>query len=341
MEADGGTALGEPVIGASDGLGAGAPGGAPVSAPSASKAGAPGASGSAAPPPIFSSSLLGDGGRGDRTGDPEGALGVVTPEGAGSCEPWPDPQGEVLPTPVAGVGHHAGCRPCSDAHAAKILEAANSGLRPDLSRHGYRLAKRVFDVVASGAAIVVLLVPSLVLCAVICIKSPGSSPLYSQLRVGRLKKDGSYRLFRMWKFRSMVPRAEEMLEGLREANEADGPLFKIKDDPRIIPGVGTFIRRHSIDELAQLLNVLKGDMSLIGPRPALPSEVVQYDERVRRRLTVKPGCGGAWQVGTRSDSTFDGMVDLDLGYIERSSIACDLALVFQTIRTMIRGGGAY
>ena len=180
------------------------------------------------------------------TGDPEGALGVVTPEGAGSCEPWPDPQGEVLPTPVAGVGHHAGCRPCSDAHAAKILEAANSGLRPDLSRHGYRLAKRVFDVVASGAAIVVLLVPSLVLCAVICIKSPGSSPLYSQLRVGRLKKDGSYRLFRMWKFRSMVPRAEEMLEGLREANEADGPLFKIKDDPRIIPGVGTFIRRHSM-----------------------------------------------------------------------------------------------
>ena len=180
------------------------------------------------------------------TGDLEGALGVVTPEGAGSCEPWPDPQGEVLPTPVAGVGHHAGCRPCSDAHAAKILEAANSGLRPDLSRHGYRLAKRVFDVVASGAAIVVLLVPSLVLCAVICIKSPGSSPLYSQLRVGRLKKDGSYRLFRMWKFRSMVPRAEEMLEGLREANEADGPLFKIKDDPRIIPGVGTFIRRHSM-----------------------------------------------------------------------------------------------
>lgn len=106
----------------------------------------------------------------------------------------------------------------------------------------------------------------------------------------------------------------------------------------IVPGIGAFIRRHSIDELAQLLNVLTGDMSLIGPRPALPAEVVQYDERARRRLTVKPGCGGAWQVGSRSDSTFEEMIDLDLDYTDRASVAHDLKLVFGTVLTMIRGG---
>lgn len=142
----------------------------------------------------------------------------------------------------------------------------------------------------------------------------------------------------MWKFRSMVPNADELLDELREHNEADGPLFKIKNDPRIIPGLGNFIRKHSIDELPQLINVFLGDMSLIGPRPALPREVLQYDERARQRLRVKCGCGGAWQAGSRSDSSFEEMVDLDLDYIERSSITHDLSLVFGTIRTMIRGG---
>ena len=226
----------------------------------------------------------------------------------------------------------------TNEEAVEKLRGANSGLKPDLSRHGYRFVKRAFDIVASGAAIAVLLVPGLVLSAAICAKSPGASPLYSQLRVGRLRKDGTYRLFRMWKFRSMVPHADEMLGELKDKNEADGPLFKIKDDPRIIPGIGTFIRRHSIDELAQLLNVFVGDMSLIGPRPALPAEVVQYDERAKRRLTVKCGCGGAWQAGSRSDSTFEEMVDLDLDYIGKSSVAHDLKLVFGTVRTMIRGG---
>lgn len=226
----------------------------------------------------------------------------------------------------------------TNREAVEKLRGANSGLKPDLSRRGYRFVKRAFDIAASGAAIAALLVPGLILSIVICVKSPGASPIYSQLRVGRLRKDGTYRLFRMWKFRSMVPRADEMLTDLGDRNEADGPLFKIKDDPRIIPGIGVFIRRHSIDELAQLLNVLVGDMSLIGPRPALPVEVVQYDERAKRRLTVKCGCGGAWQVGSRSDSTFEEMVDLDLGYIERSSVAHDLELVLGTIRAMFTGG---
>ncbi len=119
-------------------------------------------------------------------------------------------------------------------------------MRPNLSRRGYRFVKRVFDVLVSGVALALLLVPGAVLCIVICAKSPGASPLYSQVRVGRVRKDGSYRLFRMWKFRSMVPDADDRLEELQEFNEADGPLFKIKDDPRVIPGVGAFIRKHSL-----------------------------------------------------------------------------------------------
>lgn len=229
----------------------------------------------------------------------------------------------------------------TDAEAVEVLRRADSGVRPDLSRYGYRFVKRAFDIVASGAAIALLLVPGLVLSAVICIKSPGAGPLYSQVRVGRLRRDGTFRLFRMLKFRSMVPHADQMLAELKERNEADGPLFKIKDDPRIIPGVGKFIRRHSIDELPQLLNVFAGQMSLIGPRPALPSEVMQYDGRAMRRLAVKPGCGGAWQAGERSDSTFEGMVDADLDYIETSSFRHDLALVFGTLRSMLDGKGAY
>lgn len=229
----------------------------------------------------------------------------------------------------------------SDAEAAALLRGADSGVCPLLNRRGYRTAKRIIDIVVSSAAIVVLLIPGALLSAAICIKSPGAGPLYSQMRVGRVRSNGAYRLFRMWKFRSMVPHADEMLADLQDANEADGPLFKIKDDPRVIPGIGQFIRKHSIDELPQLLNVFAGQMSLIGPRPALPKEVFQYDERAMGRLRVKPGCGGAWQASTRSDSSFEEMVELDLDYIERRSLGHDLGLVFRTIRSMLDGKGAY
>ncbi len=229
----------------------------------------------------------------------------------------------------------------SNEEAADVLAASNSGIVPDLSRHGYRVLKRAFDIVASGVAIVLLLVPSAVLSVAICVKSPGASPLYSQTRVGRLRKDGSYKLFRMWKFRSMVPNADELLEELKEQNEADGPLFKIKDDPRIIPGIGKFIRKHSIDELPQLINVFLGDMSLIGPRPALPCEVLQYDERARQRLRVKCGCGGAWQAGDRSNSSFDEMIDLDLRYVKNCSPLYDAKLILNTAKAMVNGEGAY
>ena len=144
----------------------------------------------------------------------------------------------------------------------------------------------------------------------------------------------------MYKFRSMVPNADQMLKELQAQNEATGPMFKMSHDPRIIPGVGNFIRKHSIDELPQLLNVFLGDMSLIGPRPGLPREVALYDERAKKRLAVKPGCGGSWQVMGRSHLGFNEMVGLDLHYIQNRSLRQDFRLIFGTIRAMLSGDGA-
>lgn len=228
----------------------------------------------------------------------------------------------------------------TNEEALEILVGRDSGVRPELSRLAYRFAKRVFDIVASAAAIAVLLVPGLALCAIICAKSPGAGPIYSQWRMGRVGRDGSYRAFRMYKFRSMVPYADEMLAELQGSNEASGPMFKMRDDPRIIPGTGQFIRKHSVDELPQLINVFKGDMSLIGPRPGLPREVALYDARAVRRLSVKPGCGGAWQTSGRSDVGFERMVELDLDYIENQSLCQDMMLILRTAKVVLSGKGA-
>lgn len=228
----------------------------------------------------------------------------------------------------------------TDEDALRILAHANSGFDPLYTRRVYRTVKRVFDICATGAAIAVLAIPGAALCAVICIKSPGASPIYSQWRVGRVNKDGSFHVFKMLKFRSMVPNADAMLKNLQAQNEATGPMFKIHDDPRIIPGVGNFIRKHSIDELPQLINVFMGDMSLIGPRPGLPREVALYDEHAMKRLAVKPGCGGPWQVSGRSDVGFDAMVEMDLDYIEHRSVGQDLRLILGTIKAMFSGDGA-
>lgn len=228
----------------------------------------------------------------------------------------------------------------TNEEALRLLEGRDSGVRPETSRHVYRTVKRVFDICATGAAIAVLAIPSAVLCAAICIKSPGASPIYSQWRIGRVNRDGSFHAFKMYKFRSMVPNADQMLAELQSQNEASGPMFKIRRDPRVIPGVGTFIRKHSIDELPQLINVFKGDMSLIGPRPGLPREVALYDEHAMERLRVKPGCGGPWQAGGRSDLGFEDMVSLDLEYIDNRSIGQDVGLVFGTIKAMLTGDGA-
>ena len=197
---------------------------------------------------------------------------------------------------------------------------------PAEGRLGYRFVKRVFDIAFSACAIAVLLVPSIVLCIAIRLESPGC-PIYSQKRVGRIGRSGEVRTFDMYKFRSMHKDADERLAELQELNEADGPLFKIKDDPRVTR-IGKFIRKHSIDELPQFLNCLAGQLSCVGPRPPLPSEVAQYDERAMRRLSVKPGLTGYWQVRGRSDTTFDDMVAMDLWWfnIEPIRIGCGRSL---------------
>lgn len=205
-------------------------------------------------------------------------------------------------------------------------------------RLGYHFVKRAFDIVFSLCAIAVLLVPSIVLCIAIRLESPGC-PIYSQKRVGRIGRSGEVRTFDMYKFRSMHKDADERLAELAELNEADGPLFKIKDDPRVTR-IGKFIRKHSIDELPQFLNCLAGQLSCVGPRPPLPSEVAQYDARAMRRLSVKPGLTGYWQVRGRSDTGFEEMVDMDLAYIEERSFLVDLRVVAKTVVAMLDGKGA-
>ena len=205
-------------------------------------------------------------------------------------------------------------------------------------RMAYRLAKRTFDIVFSLGAIAVLLIPSIALCIAIRIESSGC-PIYSQKRVGRVSRNGEVATFDMYKFRSMYADADERLSELQDMNEADGPLFKIKDDPRVTR-IGRFIRKHSIDELPQFVNCLLGQLSCVGPRPPLPSEVAQYDGRAMRRLFVKPGLTGYWQVSGRSDTTFDDMVELDLRYIEERGVLTDLKVIARTVGVMLNGKGA-
>lgn len=203
----------------------------------------------------------------------------------------------------------------------------------------YRFFKRLFDIVFSAAVILVLLIPSILLCIAIRAESPGC-PIYVQYRVGRIGKHGEVITFPLLKFRSMYKDADKYLAELKELNEADGPLFKIKDDPRVTK-IGKFIRKHSLDELPQFINCFLGQLSTVGPRPGLPSEILEYDEKAMQRLAVKPGITGYWQVRGRSDLTFDEMVDLDLLYIKERSIKNDLWLIAKTIKVVLVGDGAY
>lgn len=201
-------------------------------------------------------------------------------------------------------------------------------------RYGYRFIKRAFDIIFSGAVIAVLLIPSLLFCIVLMIDSKGS-PIYCQKRVGRHGKE-----FTMFKFRSMVKDADKYLDELKEANEAAWPLFKIENDPRLTR-IGRFIRKHSIDELPQFLNSFIGNMSVVGPRPALPNEVIHYNDYVRQRLYVKPGITGYWQTRGRSGLDFKESIDLDLCYIKDSSFIVDIVCVAKTIPVMISGRNSY
>ena len=198
----------------------------------------------------------------------------------------------------------------------------------------YHVVKRLFDIVASACALILL--SPLFLFLVIKIRSEDGGPaFYSQERIGKNEKP-----FKMWKFRSMVVDADKMLDKLEDQNEIDGAMFKIKDDPRITK-IGHVIRKYSLDELPQLWNVLIGDMSLVGPRPPLPSEVEEYTNYDKQRLTVMPGCTGLWQVTRRSEADFDEMVWLDIVYINHSGLWEDLKLIIKTVLVMIHPNGAY
>lgn len=202
-------------------------------------------------------------------------------------------------------------------------------------QYGYRFIKRLFDVVASSIAVVILSPVFLIIAIAIKINDPAGPVFYTQTRIGEHGKP-----FRMFKFRSMVTNADELLEELRAKNEIEGAMFKVKDDPRITK-VGKFIRKYSLDELPQLLNVVGGSMSIVGPRPPLPYEVEEYTEYDRQRLMVKPGATGMWQVGGRNALSFAQMVELDLTYINERSIWLDLKIMFETVKVMIKPNAAY
>jgi exopolysaccharide biosynthesis polyprenyl glycosylphosphotransferase len=205
---------------------------------------------------------------------------------------------------------------------------------PQLS--GFRLVlKGLFDRCAAAAALVMLAPVMAALAAMVWLNDRGPA-LFTQMRVG---KDGHS--FRMYKFRTMVVDAEERRDELLASNDSEGNvLFKLRRDPRVT-AVGAHLRRLSLDELPQLFNVFLGQMSLVGPRPALPDEAEKYAEHVRRRLVVKPGLTGLWQVNGRSDLSWEESVRLDLRYVENWSFALDLQILWKTISVMMRGSGAY
>ncbi|GAA4104635.1 sugar transferase [Nonomuraea soli] len=202
---------------------------------------------------------------------------------------------------------------------------------PELS--GYRqLAKGAFDRLAAGAILLVLAVPMLAVALLVRWTTPGPA-LFTQTRVG---KDGQE--FRLYKFRTMVADAERLKMSL--AADRAGVLFKMRSDPRITR-IGRVLRRYSIDELPQLVNVLRGEMSLVGPRPPLPEEVASYGADVRRRLVVRPGLTGLWQVSGRSDLSWEESVRLDLRYVENWSLTLDLQILWKTVFAVVRSSGAY
>lgn len=197
-----------------------------------------------------------------------------------------------------------------------------------------RIIKAVVDRVAASLLLVVLAPLMLVICLGIRVGSRGPA-LYRQRRVG---KGGTE--FMMLKFRTMVAGADAMRDGLHAANEASGPMFKLRGDPRITR-FGHVLRRYSFDELPQLLNVVRGQMSLVGPRPPLPDETATYEPHVRRKLLVKPGVTGLWQVSGRSDLSWAETVRLDLRYVEDWSLALDFLILWKTFRAVLGGRGAY
>ncbi len=194
--------------------------------------------------------------------------------------------------------------------------------------------KRLFDVVVSLISVLLLLPFLAIIYILIFIDDPHASPIFRQKRIGRHGRE-----FMMYKFRTMVPNAEELKKDLAEQNEMNGPAFKIKNDPRITR-MGKFLRATSIDEILQLFNILKGDMTLVGPRPPLPDEVALYNDYQRLRLVVTPGLTCFWQTANaRNDIDFDNWVEMDINYIETRTIWTDIKIIAKTIRVVITREG--
>ena len=198
----------------------------------------------------------------------------------------------------------------------------------------YEICKRTIDIIGAGLGLILL---SPIIAVVACaVKVTSKGPIFfSQKRVG---KNGE--LFEMYKFRSMVVNAEELKGNLEDQNEMSGPMFKIKDDPRVTK-VGKFIRKTSIDELPQLWNVLKGDMSLVGPRPSLPKEVEQFDNWMFKRLSVRPGLTCYWQVSGRNNIDFEDWMKLDVKYVEERNLWIDIKLIFKTVGVLFGDKNAH
>ncbi len=213
------------------------------------------------------------------------------------------------------------------------VERRDHPVKPQ-SKPVYEFIKRVFDVVMSALALVIL--SPLFLVVAILIRRDGGPAFFKQVRVG---KDG--KTFMLYKFRSMVVGADspEMLAKVQELNELDGPAFKAAKDPRITP-IGRFLRKTSIDELPQLINILKNEMTIVGPRPPLVHEVGWYDDYQKQRLSVKQGLTCFWQCSGRNNLSFDEWIELDLDYIEQRSLWTDLKILIKTVPAVLSGDGA-
>ncbi|MFC5701761.1 sugar transferase [Cohnella faecalis] len=212
------------------------------------------------------------------------------------------------------------------------------GARTQVNQKGLRFYvgfKRMMDVVIATAALVVLSPFLVIIAAGVKMSDRQGSVFFRQIRIG---KNG--RPFHMIKFRTMVTNAESMLGDLLNRNEVAGKMFKMKEDPRITK-LGKILRKTSVDELPQLINVIRGEMSLVGPRPPLQREVDEYSARDRQRLEVTPGCTGLWQVSGRNALSFDEMVELDLLYISSRSIRMDIRIILKTVKVMIFPNNAY
>jgi len=198
----------------------------------------------------------------------------------------------------------------------------------------YEAAKRAFDIILSAAALIVLFPVMLVIALVIFLDDPKGGPIFAQTRCGLNGEP-----FKLYKFRTMIVGAEERLIHLAARNEMSGPAFKIRDDPRITRA-GRTLRRTGLDELPQFFNVLKGEMSLVGPRPPLPNEYARYDERQCQRLQIKPGITCYWQIQPqRNNLSFDQWLELDLKYIRERSLAVDIKILFKTFYAMCTAQG--